>query len=166
MTNMMILRSDMSLKIDKIIDHLREKTHPICIILTDIGGQLISYYTRFREINVENLGALFASNMGATAEIANEVLENDGFESNFHEGKQNNVFISKIADSFLMAVVFSNSTPIGIIRLFAKRACQELSTLLHDFEQQISVQASKNVNQNFSEELSKQFEDILSTKRS
>lgn len=164
MTQTIVISAELSIKIDKIINQLRHKIHPNCIVVTDISGQLISFYAAQKEINIENLAALFASNMGATCEIANEVLEEEGFEFNLHEGKQSSVFISKISNSLVLAVVFDSSEAIGFVRLFTKRACKELLLLVDEFEQEVNPKVKKLLDNNFSEELSKQFMDLLDTK--
>lgn len=160
-----ILSSELSMKIDKIIYQLRQKIYPDCIILTDISGQLLSSYARYREISVDNLAALFASNMGATGEIASELSEKESFECNLHEGKQRSIFVSKIGGSFLLAVIFPSSTAVGMIRLFTKRACKELLALTKDFEQQLGAKVKTSLRENFSDELSNKFMELLETKK-
>lgn len=161
MSEKMILSAELSYKIDYILDQLKQKVQPTCIILTDISGQLLAFYARSKSIKVENLAALFASNMGATSEIANEVLETEGFEFNLHEGKSHSVFISKIGNSFLLAVVFNSDVPVGMIRLFTKRACKELSFLTTEFEQTVQTNQVQFFNENFTDELSQQFTELL-----
>lgn len=161
MDKKIVLSSELSMKINKIITQLRQKVYPDCILLTDISGQLLDSYARFKEIRVENLSALFASNMGATNEIATEISEDDGFEFNLHEGKHHNVFISKIASSFVLAIIFPTSEKVGVVRLFAKRASMELMQLIDEFETQVNVGLPKSLNKNFSGELSRQFMDLL-----
>jgi len=164
MTQKIVLSSELSIKIDQIITRLRDKTHSDFIVLTDISGQLLAFYARHNEINVQNLAALFASNMGATSEIANEVLEKEGFDFNLHEGKANSIFVSKIRQSFLLAVVFRSTETVGFVRLFTKRACKELHVLTYDFERQLSVGPIKITGDKYSDELAKQFSDILGDK--
>jgi len=165
MTGKIVLSSELSLKLDKVLQRLRQKVHPEGIILTDISGQLIAAYTKVKETNIENLAALFASSMGATIEIANEVMESEGFEFNLHEGKQTSVFISKISNSFILAVIFQGSETTGMIRLFTKRACKEIQNLVEEFEQEVNNNLKPTLTNNFSEELSKQLMDLFDIKQ-
>jgi len=164
MLHKLVLSSELSVAIDQILTNLRNKIYPDCIVLTDISGQLISFYAKTKEVNIENLAALFASNMGATTEIAQEVMEVEGFDFNLHEGKHSSVFISKIGQSFLLAVVFHSSEQIGLIRLFTKRACQEIVQLTEQFETEMSARMKVSMNDTFSDELSRQFMGILESK--
>jgi len=158
MSKKIILTAELSTKINKIISSLREKIQPECIVFTDISGKLLSSYIRNREISVENLAALFASNMGATNEIANEICEKDGFDFNLHEGKEHCIFISRIATSFILAVVFHSLETVGMVRLFTKRACIELLALTEEFEGQMGNPDQKRVDDTFSDELAKKIE--------
>ena len=77
-----------------------------------------------------------------------------------HEGKNYSVFLSKIENSYLLAVVFSRYEKIGVVRLFAKRACQELLVLVREYEVQNQTAAKKTIGKAFSEKLAQQFSDI------
>lgn len=161
MSEKMILSSDLSMKIDKIIDQLRQKIHPICIVLADISGQLLSTYNANKEIDVTGLAALFASNMGATGAIAEKIYETSGFDFIMQEGKDYNVFLSKIKNSYILAIVFSRSHQMGMVRLFTKKACNELLELTEEYEIQNQTAIKKGVGDNFSSILSKQLTHIL-----
>jgi len=161
MSERMILSSDLSMKIDKIIDQLRQKTHPICIVLADISGQLLSTYNANKEIDVTGLAALFASNMGATGAIAEKIYETSGFDSIMQEGKDSNVFLSKIKNSYLLAIVFSSSHQIGMVRLFTKKACNELLELTQEYEVQNQTTMKKVVGNNLSGKLSQQLTNVF-----
>ena len=165
MKGKIVLSADLSMKLDKVLQRLRQKVHPDGIILTDISGQMIAAYTKVKETNVENLSALFASSMGATIEIANEVLEDEGFEFNLHEGRKTSVFISKISNSFILAVVFSSAEATGMIRLFTKRACKEIYDLVNEFEQEVGKETKTQVVENFSDELSRQIMEMFDIKQ-
>ncbi len=158
MSKQIILTVELSSKMNKIIGALREKIQPECIVFTDISGKLLSSYLRNREISIENLAALFASSMGATNEIANEICEKDGFDFNLHEGREHCIFISRIASSFILAVVFHSLEAVGMVRLFTKRACIELLALTEEFEGQMTNPNQKRVDDSFSDELSKKIE--------
>jgi len=165
MKGKIVLSADLSMKLDKVLQRLRQKVHPDGIILTDISGQMIAAYTKVKETNVENLSALFASSMGATTEIANEVLEDEGFEFNLHEGRRTSVFISRISNSFILAVVFSSTEATGMIRLFTKRACKEIYDLVNEFEQEVNKETKTQVVENFSDELSRQIMEMFDIKQ-
>lgn len=161
MSDEMVLSLELSMKFDKIVDQLRQKLYPHCIILADITGQLLSYHISNKEFEAANLAALFASNLGATSAIADEIQEEDGFDSVMQEGKNYNIFLSKIGNSYLLAVIFSKKDQIGLVRLFTKKACEELFALTGEYEKQNPTLVSKKVGKDFSEKLDQVFDDIF-----
>lgn len=161
MSQKMILSSELSMKMDKIIDQLRQKTHPICIVLADISGQLLATYNANKEIDIPGLAALFASNVGATGAIAEKINETSGFDSFMQEGKNSNIFLSKIKNSYLLAIVFASSHQIGMVRLFAKKACNQLAELIQQYELQNHSSMKKIVGNNMSTKLSQQLSNIF-----
>jgi len=163
MSEAMLLSTELSVKMDKIIEQLRKKLHPTCIILADISGQLLSNYVVDKSIDVIGLAALFASKIGATSAIALKIKEDTGFDTVMYEGKNQNVFLSKIKDSYLLAVIFTKSDQVGLVRLFARKACDNLAELIQEYEFQNKVENKINIGANFSTKLEQNLLDIFHT---
>ena len=157
----MFLSSELSIKMDKVIDKLRQKLNPNCIILADISGQLLSSHVASSEIDTTGLAALFASNIGATSAIAEKVNENSGFDTVMHEGKNYNIFLSKIGKSYLLAVIFTRADQIGRVRLFTKKACEELLILSREYERQNQTVIKNKFGIKFSDKLADQLTNIF-----
>jgi len=121
-------------RIEKILDELRSKTRSAFVFLADISGQLISARGRVRDSDIVALAALTASNMAATAEMARRMGEKSQFRLMFHEGETRNIYLSQVGTSFLLAVVFEVEVQIGLVRLFSKRAVDELEKLSAQYE--------------------------------
>ncbi len=121
-------------RIEKILDELQAKTNATYVFLADISGQLIGARGRIGSTNIVGLAALTASNMAATAEMARQVGEHDQFRLLFHEGERENIYLSYVGETFLLAVVFSVGVQIGLVRLFSKRAVDALTGLAAEFE--------------------------------
>ena len=161
MSEGMFLSSEISMKLDKVIAQLRQKLHPNCIILADISGQLLASYISNNEIDATGLAALFASNVGATSAIADKIQETEGFNFILHEGKSYNIFLSKIGNSYLMAVVFMRSEQIGIVRLFSKKASEQLLLLSREYEELNDTAIKNKIGNKFSEKLVDNLTDIF-----
>ncbi len=121
-------------QIEKILDELQAKTNSTYVFLADISGQLISARGRTGSTNIVALAALTASNMAATAEMARQIGEHKQFRLLFHEGERENIYLSYVGESFLLAVVFNVGVQIGLVRLFSKRAVDALTELAAEFE--------------------------------
>jgi predicted regulator of Ras-like GTPase activity (Roadblock/LC7/MglB family) len=125
-------------QIESILDELRAKTRSAFVFLADISGQLINVRGRVGGADIVALAALTASNMAATAEMARRMGETNQFRLMFHEGAKRNIYLSQVGSSFLLAVVFEVEVQIGLVRLFSKRAVEELEKLSAQYENLVS----------------------------
>ena len=125
-------------QIEAILDELRAQTRATYVFLADISGQLINTRGTTGSTDVVALAALTASNMAAMAEIARKIGEQRPFHLMFHEGEKNNIYLSQVGDSFLLAVVFAAEIQIGLVRLCSKRATEKLQALAQEYENVVS----------------------------
>lgn len=129
-----ILPKEYAERIENILDELRAKTRASYVFLADISGQLINARGAIKSTDIAALAALTASNMAATAEMARRIGEQEQFRLMFHEGAGTNIYLSQVGRSFLLAVVFAAEVQIGLVRLFSKRAVEELEKLAAEYE--------------------------------
>lgn len=139
MQKLMVLPEKQIEQIQKILDELQAKIKSTYVFLADISGQLIQVRGRVGSTDVVALAALTASNLAATTEMARRVGENQGFRLLFHEGEHENIYLSSVGASFMLAVVFSSEVQIGLVRLFSKRAVVELGALAAAYESAVST---------------------------
>ena len=124
-----ILNSTQFDGISKILSELAAKTKASAILFADMSGQLISQRGNTDEMNTTVLSALAASDFAATAEMAKLVGEDAKFKLLFHEGEKRNVYLSNVGDDFFLVVVFDVSVTLGLIRIYIKKAIQNLVSL-------------------------------------
>ncbi len=129
------LPEEMLERIDYILAHLAEKAHTECIVLADISGQVISLQGIMDEGTPAVVAALAAGDVAAMAELSNRIGESDPHGSFFHEGETKSIYLHNIAGSFILIVIFRSETPIGLVRLFAKRAVEQLLPITDEFEE-------------------------------
>jgi predicted regulator of Ras-like GTPase activity (Roadblock/LC7/MglB family) len=122
-------------EIDYILNHLAEKARTETIILADISGQLISIQGFMEEGTPAIIAALAAGDVAAMAELSTRIGEEDPHGSFFHEGKTKSIYLHNIVGSFILIVIFRTETPIGLVRLFAKRAAEQLISITKKFEE-------------------------------
>jgi predicted regulator of Ras-like GTPase activity (Roadblock/LC7/MglB family) len=130
----LVLNTQQIVQITKVLDELQSKTRASYAFLADISGQLIQVRGRISSTDMAALAALIAGNIAATSEIARRIGEPSKFRVLLHEGDSNNIYLSQVGDSFLLAAVFASDIQIGLVRLFGKRAADELTTLTSDYE--------------------------------
>ena len=93
-------------------------------------------------------------------ELSKRIGEQDPHGSFFHEGETKSIYLHNIAGSFILIVIFRTETPIGLVRLFAKRAAEQLEPLTEDFEQVIGKQGPINP-EDFSKGLTQELENTF-----
>ena len=108
------------------------KTKASAILFADMSGQLISQRGNTDNMNTTVLSALAASDFAATSEMAKLVGEEAKFKLLFHEGEKRNVYLSNVGDSFFLVVVFDVSVTLGLIRIYTKKAIEDLVAVLED----------------------------------
>ena len=118
--------------ITKILSELASKTKASAILFADMSGQLISQRGNTDNMNTTVLSALAASDFAATAEMAKLVGEDAKFQLLFHEGEKRNVYLSNVGDNFFLVVVFDVSVTLGLIRIYTKKAIQNLLALFEE----------------------------------
>jgi predicted regulator of Ras-like GTPase activity (Roadblock/LC7/MglB family) len=118
--------------ITKILSELATKTKASAILFADMSGQLISQRGNTENMNTTVLSALAASDFAATSEMAKLVGEEAKFKLLFHEGEKRNVYLSNVGDNFFLVVVFDVSVTLGLIRIYTKKAIEDLANTLED----------------------------------
>jgi predicted regulator of Ras-like GTPase activity (Roadblock/LC7/MglB family) len=121
-------------QIEYILAHLAEKARTDSIVLADISGQVISIQGIMDEGTPAVIAALAAGDVAAMAELSTRIGEHDPHGAFFHEGETKSIYLHNIAGSFILIVIFRTETPIGLVRLFAKRAAEQLLPLTEEFE--------------------------------
>jgi len=135
-------------EITKVLSELAAKTKASTILLADISGQLITQRGNTDEINTAILSALAASDFAATSEMAKLVGEDAKFKLLFHEGEKRNVYLSNVGDNFFLVVVFDVSVTLGLVRIYTKKAIENLLNVFESSE--AGDDASAILDQDFS----------------
>lgn len=156
----LILTEELTNQMERILEQLEVKLPGSSLILTDIWGRLISFRRASRKYDPVSLAALVAGNMAATAEIARQIGEEQPFQLIFHEGHNNNIYLSEVGGSFLLVVVFDRSLQLGVVRLFTRQAVKEFLPLTKAFES-LQESARPKLDSDFGEELSTEMEKIF-----
>jgi predicted regulator of Ras-like GTPase activity (Roadblock/LC7/MglB family) len=160
MSDKVVIPPALMTKIIKILSQLLEKTQACCVLLADISGQLICQQGFTKTFDPVILSALTASNMAATAEIARQIGEETPFKLMFHEGEDQNIYLSNVAGSFLLVVLFSTKVQIGLVRLFTGQAVKNLLPLATEFEKVQKTQG-RLVDDDFGQALTTEIESLF-----
>src|SRR5688572_32004622 len=99
-----------------------------CAILVDRAGQLIATVGEKPKFDPTTFATLTAADFSANDQLAKLIGEND-FQSLFHQGEKESMYLADIARKVILVVLFDNRTTLGLVRLKMKEVVTELATL-------------------------------------
>src|SRR5215210_4433519 len=109
-----------------------------CALLVDRTGQLVATVGEKPKFDPTTFATLTAADFSANDQLAKLIGEND-FNSLFHQGEKESMYLADIARRVILVVLFDNRTTLGLVRLKMRPTVAELTTL---FEQVFSRSAA------------------------
>jgi predicted regulator of Ras-like GTPase activity (Roadblock/LC7/MglB family) len=147
-------------RIEKILNRLIRNSQAKCALLVDKDGHLITRQGFTHSLDTTALAALLAGSFASTKEIARLVGEPE-FSVLFHQGKKDHIHICLVGERSILAVIFDDRTTIGLVRLYAKEASEELTTILASAAKE-ERDKSTQMAPDFSASLESKLDDIFS----
>lgn len=120
-------RDDLA-KIDSVMKDLVKMSGATCALLIDKDGHLVSRTGTMREFDLDTVAALVAGSFAATREMA-KVLGEEEFTVLFHQGPKGSIQLSLVGERTILAVIFNETTTVGMVRLYTLEACNQLAEL-------------------------------------
>jgi predicted regulator of Ras-like GTPase activity (Roadblock/LC7/MglB family) len=151
-------------KIERTLERLIKSAQAKCVLLVDKDGHLITRQGFTQSLDTTALAALLAGSFASTREIA-RLLGEPEFSVLFHQGKKDHVHISLVGERTILAVTFDDRTTIGMVRLYAKDAADDLQKILSsDHHPTEKIDEDKKIEQDpeFSSSLENRLDDIFS----
>ncbi len=146
-------------KIDTVMTKLLKGSEAKCALLVDKDGHLIARHGFTQTLDTTALSALMAGSFASTAEIAKLVGEPE-FSVLFHQGKKDHIHMGLVGDRSILAVVFDDRTTIGMVRLYAKEAAEELQKVFETVLQKINSD-DQGLSEEFTTSAENKLEDIF-----
>src|SRR5437868_9355447 len=102
-----------------------------CALLVDKTGQLVATVGEQPKFDPTAFATLTAADFSANDQLAKLIGEND-FNSLFHQGEKESMYLADIARRVILVVLFDNRTTLGLVRLKMRQTVLLLTQL---FEQ-------------------------------
>jgi predicted regulator of Ras-like GTPase activity (Roadblock/LC7/MglB family) len=99
-----------------------------CAMLVDRTGQLVATVGEKPDFDPTAFATLTAADFSANDQLAKLIGESD-FNSLFHQGEKESMYLADIARRVILVVLFDNRTTLGLVRLKMKTAVDELTRL-------------------------------------
>lgn len=128
LTNLVVSESELS-NIARVLGRLTLDTGGSHVLLLDKSGQLISAQGEVGQRDIIALGALLAGAFSSSRQVA-EILGEKDFRAILQQGVYESIYTSLIGEQWLLVVVFDKQTHVGLVKVLARKACDELERVL------------------------------------
>ena len=110
-------------------------------LLVDRSGQLVATVGEPPQFDPTAFATLTAADFSANDQLARLIGETE-FNSLFHQGEQESMYLVDIARRVILVILFDNRTTLGLVRLKVKHAVEELTRLFAEMFQRSREQTS------------------------
>jgi predicted regulator of Ras-like GTPase activity (Roadblock/LC7/MglB family) len=143
----MVMYEEEFTQIQRVVDRLVRDANAKVVFIVDKNGQLIAASGDIDNIDTTGLASLTAGNIAATGGIAKLLKENE-FETQFHEGESVKIHTHRVGNRVILVVIFDSRSNLGLVRLRAKKASDELN---HVFEALVTKNSEPGADSPFAE---------------
>jgi predicted regulator of Ras-like GTPase activity (Roadblock/LC7/MglB family) len=126
-------------------------------LLVDRTGQLVATCGERPNFDPTAFATLTAADFSANDQLAKLIGEND-FQSLFHQGEKESMYLADIARRVILVVLFDNRTTLGLVRLKMKATVTELTQLFEKVFSRASTGNQPNVLAGADDEIDKLFQ--------
>ncbi|MGE5334608.1 MAG: roadblock/LC7 domain-containing protein [Nitrososphaerota archaeon] len=128
LTNIVVSRDDLG-AIERLLEKLAQDTTASHVLLLDKSGQVVAAQQQSGERDVVALGALLAGAFSSSRQVA-EILGERDFRGILQQGVHESIYTSLIGEHWLLVVAFDKQTHVGLVKVLARRASDELERVL------------------------------------
>jgi predicted regulator of Ras-like GTPase activity (Roadblock/LC7/MglB family) len=115
-----------------LLDALLVKSHARYAMLVDRKGFVLAHRESLwapKPPPLDSIATLIAGNAAATSALA-KLLGERRFNELVHQGDRIGLYVEDISEDALLAVIFDETAPIGRVKLFAKKAVEDIAALI------------------------------------
>jgi len=110
-------------------------------LLVDRSGQLVATVGEPPQFDPTAFATLTAADFSANDQLARLIGETE-FNSLFHQGEQESMYLVDIARRVILVILFDNRTTLGLVRVKVKHAVEEITRLFAEMFQRGREQSS------------------------
>lgn len=149
--------------INNSLNRLLTSTNATALLLVDKAGQMITSVGNTTNVDLVSFGSLAAADFAATSQLALLIGE-DEFTELFHQGKQENIYITIILSRIILVVIFGKTTNLGLIRVRIKGTVAELERIFTNIFSKLNSQqgrARETFNDDFKKAAESELDDLF-----
>ena len=148
-------------QIDSTLREFLSRSKSKAALLVDKDGHLITQEGSAEKTDTDTIAALVAGCFAATREMA-RILGEEEFSALFHQGRKDNLQLSLVGNRTILAVLFDDSTTIGMVRLYAAETARKLTSLFRKIGTRPTGQpGQEEIGDGFSEAAASTLENVF-----
>jgi len=120
-------------RIQEVCSRLAADASARVVFLVDKAGQLLASAGQVQGLDMTSLGSLTAGNVVTMAGLARLLGESE-FPNQYHEGARESLYMSVVGARVVLGLIFDNKTSLGLVRLRARKAVDELARVFEQLE--------------------------------
>ena len=128
--------------IASLCERLTREANAKAVLLVDKNGQFITSHGEIDNLDTTSLASLTAGNIAATSGLAKLIGEKE-FPNVFHEGENDNLHLSIVAQRAILVVMFDQRSSLGLVRLRVKKTGEELARIFTTMIEKAQSQAQE-----------------------
>ena len=128
LTNLVISESEIG-NIARVLGRLASDTGASHTLTLDKSGQLIASQGQTGQRDLIALGALLAGAFASSRQVA-EILGERDFRAILQQGVHESIYTNLVGDQWLLVIVFEKQTHVGLVKVLARKAADELERIL------------------------------------
>jgi predicted regulator of Ras-like GTPase activity (Roadblock/LC7/MglB family) len=128
-----------------------------CALLVDRTGQLVATIGEKPSFDPTAFATLTAADFSANDQLAKLIGETD-FQSLFHQGEKESMYLADIARRVILVVLFDNRTTLGLVRLKMRATVTELTQLFDQVFARADSASAPNLLAGADDEIDKLFQ--------
>ncbi len=121
-------------QVDALLSQLLAKSHARYAMIIDLKGFVLMHSRALwapKPPSLDSLATLIASNYSANTAIAN-LFGESGFKEMVQQGAEVGTYLEELGDKALLVTIFDSSAALGRVKLFTKKAVEEIKTVLEN----------------------------------
>lgn len=125
-------------RVDGILAELLSKSHGRYAMIVDRKGFVLMHRRAVwapKPPSLDSLATLIASNYSANTAIAN-LFGESAFKETVQQGSEVGTYLEELGEKALLVTVFDSSAALGRIKLFTKKAVEEVRAVLRDAKEE------------------------------
>jgi predicted regulator of Ras-like GTPase activity (Roadblock/LC7/MglB family) len=124
-------------EVGAVLSELLVRSHARYALIVDRTGFVLMHQRAVwapKPPSLDSLATLIASNYSANAAIA-KLFGEDGFRETVQQGAVVGTYLEELGDKALLVTVFDDSASLGKVKLFTKKAVEQIRVLLEEADE-------------------------------